>query len=159
MDRKPITIKKIKSVQVVELLLIFALSIVTFIVAGHFDILERMVDFTRQHEHWQMDELIPTSIFLAIAFGFFSIHRWLELIISERKLKHQNIELQKAFDEIKRLKGILPICSSCKKIRDDDGYWHQVESYIRNHSEAEFSHGICPDCMRKLYPDLIENDE
>lgn len=57
-------------------------------------------------------------------------------------------------EEVKILKGFLPICSSCKKIRDDKGYWNQIESYIKDHSEAQFSHGFCPDCMKKLYPDL-----
>lgn len=61
-------------------------------------------------------------------------------------------ELRLAFDQIKTLRGIVPICANCKKIRDDQGYWNQVEVYIRDHSEAEFSHGICPDCMKKLYP-------
>jgi hypothetical protein len=58
--------------------------------------------------------------------------------------------------ENRRLKGILPICAHCKKIRDDAGYWEEVATYIRSHSEAEFTHGICPDCMRALYPDLAE---
>jgi len=53
---------------------------------------------------------------------------------------------------VKILKGLLPICSACKNIRDDKGYWNQLEVYIREHSEAEFTHGLCPDCMRKLYP-------
>jgi PAS domain-containing protein len=64
-------------------------------------------------------------------------------------------ELQEALASVKQLSGLLPICASCKKIRDDKGYWTQIESYIRDHSEAEFSHGICPDCMKKLYPDEI----
>ncbi|MFH0960251.1 MAG: hypothetical protein V1897_16280, partial [Pseudomonadota bacterium] len=63
---------------------------------------------------------------------------------------------EKARQEIKVLRGLLPICSSCKKIRGDEGYWHHVEEYISDHSEALFSHGICPDCMRKLYPDLAD---
>ena len=67
-------------------------------------------------------------------------------------------ELQKALAEVKTLSGLIPICASCKKIRDDKGYWGQIESYISDHSEAEFSHGICPDCMKKLYPDLMEDD-
>jgi len=67
-------------------------------------------------------------------------------------------ELQKALAEVKTLSGLIPICASCKKIRDDKGYWNQIESYIRDHSEAEFSHGICPECMKKLYPDLMEDD-
>jgi hypothetical protein len=55
---------------------------------------------------------------------------------------------------VKTLSGYLPICASCKKIRDDKGYWNQVEAYISEHSEIEFSHGLCPDCAKKLYPDL-----
>jgi PAS domain S-box-containing protein len=67
-------------------------------------------------------------------------------------------ELQKALGDVKRLSGFLPICSSCKKIRDDEGYWNQIEAYIRDHSEAEFSHSICPDCAKKLYPELDLKD-
>jgi HAMP domain-containing protein len=65
------------------------------------------------------------------------------------------IELQEAMANVKILKGLLPICAECKKIRNDDGYWQQIESYVRDHTEAEFSHSICPDCMRKLYPEFI----
>lgn len=61
-------------------------------------------------------------------------------------------KLQDALDKIKTLRGIIPICASCKKIRDDKGYWNQLENYIKEHSEADFSHGICPDCAKKLYP-------
>ena len=64
-------------------------------------------------------------------------------------------ELQNALNSVKLLKGMLPICSSCKKIRDDQGYWNQIEQYIREHSEVEFTHGICPECMEKLYPELM----
>jgi PAS domain S-box-containing protein len=64
------------------------------------------------------------------------------------------VQLQKALGEVKQLSGLLPICASCKKIRDDKGYWNQIETYIRDRSEAEFSHGICPDCFKKLYPDI-----
>lgn len=63
-------------------------------------------------------------------------------------------ELKQALSEVKTLRGFLPICSSCKKVRDDKGYWTQIEAYIRDHSEAEFTHGICPECMKKLYPDF-----
>ena len=63
-------------------------------------------------------------------------------------------ELQAALASVKTLSGLLPICCSCKKVRDDDGYWHQVEVFIRDHSDADFSHSICPDCVKKLYPDL-----
>jgi len=66
-------------------------------------------------------------------------------------------ELQNALTEVKKLSGFLPICASCKKVRDDQGYWRQIEAYIRDHSEAEFSHSICPDCARKLYPELYQD--
>lgn len=65
------------------------------------------------------------------------------------------VELKDALDKVKTLSGLLPICSSCKKIRDDKGYWNQIENYIRSHSNAIFSHGICPDCARKLYPGFM----
>lgn len=67
--------------------------------------------------------------------------------------------LEKAHREIKTLQGIIPICCSCKKIRNDQGYWQQVEAYISDHSDAMFSHGICPDCMEKLYSNYSDKDE
>jgi hypothetical protein len=61
---------------------------------------------------------------------------------------------KKAEEEIKTLRGILPICAKCKKIRDDHGYWKQIEAYIEAHSEAAFSHGICKECAKELYPHI-----
>jgi len=69
------------------------------------------------------------------------------------ELRRLNIELQLAFDNVKALKGLLPICASCKKIRDDKGYWEGVESYIKKHTDVEFSHGLCPECITRLYPE------
>ncbi len=63
---------------------------------------------------------------------------------------------QHAIDHIRTLKGILPICASCKKARDDEGYWQQVEVYIQEHTDVGFSHGVCPDCIRRLYPDFAD---
>lgn len=68
----------------------------------------------------------------------------------EKEHERLIVELQGALSEIKRLSGLLPICFSCKKIRDDQGYWNQIETYISQHSEAEFTHGICPDCAQKF---------
>ncbi|HCU35405.1 MAG TPA: response regulator [Armatimonadetes bacterium] len=65
-------------------------------------------------------------------------------------------ELQDALDRVKTLQGILPICMHCKSIRDDEGYWQRVESYVETHSDALFSHGLCPDCLREFYPDVAE---
>ena len=64
------------------------------------------------------------------------------------------LDMKDALSKIKTLSGLLPICSSCKKIRNDDGYWEQVEVYVRDRSNADFSHSLCPDCVKKLYPGL-----
>ncbi len=81
----------------------------------------------------------------------------LEELVEARtnELKKTNEQLQQALSEIKTLSGLLPICASCKKIRDDNGYWNQIESYIAKHTDAEFTHGICPECAKKLYPDYF----
>jgi hypothetical protein len=62
--------------------------------------------------------------------------------------------LQQALAEVKTLNGLLPICASCKKIRDDQGYWQEVEQYIGSRTDADFSHGLCPECFKKLFPDI-----
>ena len=80
-----------------------------------------------------------------------ALGRAIRYAIERRKLLTQ---LEDSMKEIKLLRGFLPICVRCKKIRDDKGYWTQVDVYIRNHSEVEFSHGICPECAHQLYPDL-----
>ena len=137
-------------------------------------------DFERlKREHWsanQARELFQSEVRIVLPSGCM---KWIELtsMPSEQKLDSQNIwsgvvlditsrkrseeernqlvsELQDALAKVKKLSGFLPICATCKKIRDDKGYWNQIESYIRNHSEAEFSHGICPDCVTELYPEL-----
>jgi PAS domain S-box-containing protein len=84
-----------------------------------------------------------------------AIHRDITDIKQAEKQRDKLIaELQKALSEVKTLRGFLPICSYCKKIRDDKGYWSQIESYIHKHSDAEFSHGICPECAKKYFPDM-----
>ncbi len=75
--------------------------------------------------------------------------------LSNIELVKTNEDLKHALDEVKQLSGLLPICASCKKIRDDHGYWKQIESYVSEHSEAQFSHGLCPECAKKLYPEYM----
>jgi len=81
--------------------------------------------------------------------------RSIRYAIERRKLL---VQLEHSASEIKKLRGILPICANCKKIRDDKGYWTQVEIYIRDHSGTEFTHGICPDCAEKMYPEYYKKD-
>jgi len=72
----------------------------------------------------------------------------------EQDLTDLNAHLQKSLDHIKTLSGLLPICAKCKKIRNDQGYWEQVETYIKQRSDAEFTHGLCPDCIKVYYAEL-----
>jgi CheY-like chemotaxis protein len=72
------------------------------------------------------------------------------------KLQAAKDNLEKALTRVKQLSGLLPICSNCRKIRNDQGYWELVEEYIHKHSEAEFSHSICPECLERLYPEFLK---
>jgi hypothetical protein len=104
------------------------------------------------------------SLWIAVLAGLILGGRHLRWRIIERdqalrERQHAMQEALEAEEQITRLEGLLPICSSCKKIRDDDGKWQRMELYIQDHSQANFTHGICPDCTRKLYPELEELDE
>ncbi len=95
----------------------------------------------------------------ALALNNARLYRRALAEIAERKqaetaLQTKNEQLQQALDQVKTLSGLLPICANCNKIRDDQGYWQEVTVYIKTHSEADFTHGICPDCLQKLYPDF-----
>jgi len=83
---------------------------------------------------------------------------WFRLMLKyyqlQTELGRTNRELTEALSQVKELSGLLPICSSCKRIRDDQGSWYQIEAYIQQNSKAEFTHGLCPDCIQKLYPGL-----
>ena len=115
--------------------------------------------------HWQSDKKgieIENRPVLAILKQVAEIK--FELSLAQQEIERRKAaekerdeviqKLQKALSEVKTLRGFLPICSSCKSIRDDKGYWNRIEKYIQDHSDAEFSHGICPDCAKKLYPDI-----
>jgi PAS domain S-box-containing protein len=108
-------------------------------------------------------ECLLTSIVRRNADGYIVGYQGIIRDITERKRAEEEREtliheLQDALANIRRLRGLLPICASCKKIRDDKGYWNQLETFIQEHSEAEFSHGFCPDCMKKLYGVVLEDD-
>ena len=81
-------------------------------------------------------------------------HLQRQLRQANAELAAHNQELQEALDKVQTLSGLLPICAGCKKIRDDSGYWEQVEVYVQRHVDVQFSHGLCPDCMVRLYPEI-----
>jgi hypothetical protein len=87
------------------------------------------------------------------------IESHLLLLYRNRTLRQVNEELTKRIAEIRTLRGILPICSFCKKVRDDEGYWQAVDTYLQEHTEVEFSHGLCLDCLKEHYPELYEKNK
>lgn len=89
-------------------------------------------------------------IFLIIAFSIHVQKAFNKLQLYAEHERKARLELQCSLNEIKTLRGLIPICCSCKKIRDDSGYWQQVEKYIKDHSEAEFTHSFCPSCVEKF---------
>ncbi|MFA5262893.1 MAG: hypothetical protein WC378_03645 [Opitutaceae bacterium] len=106
--------------------------------------------------HFSGFSLVSVMTLLSLSFaeaGAFSVALFMSLLLSDLRLR--NRQLQSALDEVQTLSGLLPICSNCKKIRDDAGYWTKLETYICQHSGAHFSHGLCPDCAMALYPDVF----
>jgi len=139
--------------QGIELLIIAGLSIIVFIIASRFDILEKIFFFSQKFEKFELDEIITVFIFLSFSLILYTWRRKKEFLNSHAIMEKKNEKLKAALSEIRQLKGIIPICASCKMIRDDQGYWHQVEVYVQEHTDADFSHGLCPECSKKIYPD------
>jgi hypothetical protein len=99
----------------------------------------------------RLEYIFTSSVFVCIAL---IVPIWI-IIRDFSRLEKTTERLQVALDNIKNLEGLLPMCANCKNIRDDDGYWQQVEVYIGQHSKAKFSHSICPKCAHQLYPGLF----
>ncbi len=104
--------------------------------------------------NWYNKEIIYLCGWFFITIILFLLTNALyRLSLSNKSIEDKNIKLQNSLEEIKVLEGIVPICANCKKIRDDKGYWNRIEAYIEKHSDASFSHGMCPGCSDKLYGD------
>jgi len=124
-------------------------SLSTFMIVGFM----KGMSFVSVHERYSLNDLIATFVVSAIFVVLMDrvrYHSWQ----NTRKIVEQREELAKAMANVKQLSGLLPICSHCKQIRDDSGYWQQLEKYIGDHSTVEFSHSLCPQCVTKLYPEM-----
>lgn len=139
-----------------DLVIVAFIGLIAFAAAYQYDLFEQIFILSREHESWQVDECFTVAVILMVCFGIYAFRRWQEALVWQKGLGQKNSELQKALKEVKTLEGILPICASCKRIRDGEGRWHQVEVYVRDHTDADFSHGLCPDCAQKLYPDFFK---
>ena len=149
-------IKRYTGSSIRELAVILVTGFLLFIFAARFDILEKIVEFARRHENYEIDEFMTLIAFSFFGVLVFSWRRWRDIRTLSNNLLLRNTELKDALEQIKTLQGILPICSNCKKIRDENNVWHQMESYVSNHTKAQFSHGLCPDCAGRLYPDIYK---
>ncbi len=119
--------------------------------------LEVQIEDITARKNAKSHRLLYTVYVIWIAMVVIAITSILVLELRRKRSREEReyliVELQDAVTKVKTLSGMMPICASCKKVRDDKGYWQQIEDYLHDHSEAEFSHGICPECAQKLYPD------
>ncbi|OGW44199.1 MAG: hypothetical protein A2X57_10370 [Nitrospirae bacterium GWD2_57_8] len=127
------------------------------------------------HDHRQIMRYVSAPLFRSVGtmvlaltvftgLGVFLLYKKASYSLADKKrmdLEREKMiaELQQALSDVRKLSGMLPICMSCKKIRDDKGYWNQIEEYISEHTETEFSHGLCPECAQKLYPGYRRDDK
>lgn len=145
------TVKKfgpIKATVIFTIIIVSFCVTVTFLAVSYFDP-------PIQSYQLMMAVLFPVSVFFFPAIYFFKI--LLKLNSAEVELKQKYSELENVLKEVKILEGLFPICTSCKSIRDDEGEWNQIERYIETKSDAKFSHSVCPDCFKKLYPGMNMN--
>ena len=138
-------------------------SIHDLYIAGKKGPLGQYIDTTETMDDFSINGLVFDTSVSQLARKRGQSNGWLLVLrdISKRRQMEEEqkkliSDLQAAYNKVKTLSGLLPICANCKKIRDDKGYWHTVEVYVRDHSNAEFSHGICPDCLTELYPEFRE---
>ena len=139
----------VKSNQKYDLMFIAAFSIFIYTLSANLDLEERIDSFCDLYERYEIDELLLVALFLVPVSMIYFYRRW-------REIRQANQRLGAALSEIEHLRGIIPICCSCKKIRDDEGYWHEVEAYFKSQLDTSFSHGICDDCIKKIYPEQYQ---
>ena len=148
-------VKRISQINL-ELVIIIIILILSFLMFSKYDVLEKAVEISSKFEKYEIDEIISTLIVFAICMAWFSFRRWRETLRTIIIIENKNREVIDTLEAIKTLEGIIPICMFCKEIRDEEGAWNQLEKYISEHSEAEFSHGICEKCKDKHYPEVAK---
>ena len=141
-----------------DLGVIVVVAIAVFLVSARFDLFNKIVDWLYHHDTWQFDELFTVGMYLVFANAVFAWRRYRELAEQTRQREKAEAEkarltprLESALADVSRLKKLLPMCSSCKRIRDDKGYWDQVEAYVENHFATRLDAGLCPDCAARIY--------
>lgn len=149
-----------------DLIWVVIIAAIVLLLAIYFDVLDRFVHwYVTMDEPYEVEEIIPVLLVLPFALAFFAWRRWQELIAeirthlrTEDALRQERDKLQKALSEIDTLSGLLPICAACKKVRDDAGYWDQIETYFEKHPSIMLSHSLCPECAVRLYPEYYPQE-
>jgi len=108
---------------------------------------------------YNQDVSIVTFTLIAWLFSRYLFYSRVDSYLKRQEREVMISDLQEALENVNTLGGLLPICSSCKQIRDDKGYWNKIETYVSKHSDAEFTHSLCPSCAKKLYPEFEEDSD
>lgn len=129
-------------------IVLLAASVIMSAVLWKLDAFERFAVWSRRHERWQLDELLVLGAVGSVATSIFAFRRWRDSV-HEMALRRQTEA------GLKRLEGLLPICSFCKRIRNSEGAWIDVETYVMDRADVDFSHGVCAACANHHYPELM----
>ncbi len=158
LDLQAGTVRRLRSRAVRDGIAIALVAVLIYLTAAHFDVVNRLSEWFIAHEDLQVDELAVVAAYLVVAAGVFVWRRRSELLEQIRERERVEGEknalvpaLERALREIQTLSSLLPVCAWCKRIRDDDGTWSQVDAYISRHTNIAVTHGICPDCAEKLH--------
>ncbi len=141
-----------------DIIVIAVLAVAVYAVSAVFDVFNAVLVFLYRHETWQLDELFTVALYLVIAGVVYAWRRHSELNVQMRRREVAEAqtsrlipELERALDEVASLRKIIPICSSCGRVRDTRGDWYPVDAYMEIHYATKFSDGYCPDCAREAY--------
>jgi hypothetical protein len=138
-----------------DLVVIIASAVAVFAVSATFDLLNKIIAWIYRHDTWQLDELFTVVLYLVVALSVFAIRRHREFVAETRRREAAESEKAQLLPELQRMRGdvaslrkILPVCPSCKRIRDTKGDWYQMETYMEIHLQARLNNGLCPGCAR-----------
>jgi hypothetical protein len=141
-----------------DLIIIAGTAVIVFAISASMDLLNKIIDWIYRHETWQLDELFTVFIFLAGAMSFYAFRRYRELlaeVVRRQRAEATNAELvpalERAREDAASLRKIVPVCPSCKRIRDTKGNWFEMETYLEVHYMTRFNDGLCPGCARDAY--------
>lgn len=142
-----------------DLLIIVAVLVTSFVLFSIFDVLEALVAFTKTHENLELDELISTAGIMSFCLTWFACRRLKESNHARNIAEQSTLQLQRSLSEINSLQKSIPICCYCNNLRDDKGAWGDLQTYINNNPDTEFSQGVCPECLEKRISEIEQQED